>query len=336
MKKPENIESLLIDYAEGHLKPEDLATVKAWLEQHPEDLELVMEWDELKLNAADSSTAASFDHLYVDEELENELFLEIEGELKPEAQERLLKDIEASAPLKREHKLFQLTRLDYERDRLNYPAKEALRKRPLVPLFRTSWIQYAAAATFVGLLLWFNTGEDIQPQYALRKSGDFPSSIQLNEEQTEIPNLPSITSQEKLLANARFESGSKEILPHQEQKFDPKKEELRTLRARDKRIDFYSEGKVLALVDQQFEENENQKAKLVQRESKTLRFNNLLSYARHLVIKQLSPGLEDKSNSEVLAGNLERISDGKISLTLDEGKLLAIQTPLVDWKRRAQ
>jgi len=225
VKRPENIEALLVDYIEGTLNSDDFLLVEAWLKEHPEDAEVLGDWDSLSLMKDEKEIEGSTATIPENFDWNGLMLKELEGENSKEDKELLLSSMQSNSSLKKEFKLFELTKLKADHS-VQYPKKsELLKSTPIFQLKPQSWSRVAAAAVFVGVIgsyMIFNQDDLEDSRRYLARS---ESSTVVVAPKIQMSSLASLTEKKA------SESVEPEVFPEKEIKPLPFTIEPRTQRA---------------------------------------------------------------------------------------------------------
>jgi len=323
MKRPSNIEELLVDYADGNLSAEDLLIVEQWLKEHPEDLNLVMEWDKYSLDEL-SNEKHNIKRLNVDEDVEDLMLLELEGRLSSEQEDQLNELCEASIPLSVERQIYQLTKLDPTRDHMVFSDKESLKKSQVITFNRRRAFYYlSAAASLIAIFFSLNILFDVDSQYRPRTASEFPKGVEV-----EVEDLPMI----ELSVSSK---NSTQIA--QSTSF---KEERTSLPAKSKTVYIVRlKPRSITSVNYKFEQSpslamRSEKANRTSPvEYKSNDYSGVMAFIQDKVLEKLPIEIKNKKLDHIIEDELPKYTQGKYSLSLDEGKLIAFRTPIVEFSR---
>jgi hypothetical protein len=328
MKRPENIEALLVDYAEGNLSSEDLLLVEAWLTEHPEDAELVEEWNEIRLPAEEVHKGILAPVIPEMEEWDDIFIQEIEGLIDSKDQVKIDEAVEQHPALQRERKLYALTQLDSEEVHA-FPFKEDLiQETPVISL--RSWMPYAAAASMVAVvasLFFFNQEETGTLQYAERTS-------ELNRVRTEQPTSVPLPFKESTAAKSSAESktfGEAQVAqPVQSPIEEPERELFAFQNIQAKGLTYVAPVRSNASdpIDRSFPEY------IAYVEAKPSENQNVLTRFREQI------GLGGEGTETPSADDLKQFAENqaeknkKFRLDFEDGKLVAMGLPKLYWEKR--
>jgi hypothetical protein len=150
-----NYEIFIIDYFDGKLDAAEVTALKLFLGQNPD---LQEEFESLETIRIDDSEPLAFEEkkklkryiISSGDEISEENYLkysveDMDGRLDESLKAELHEFLEKNPSLKRDYKLLQLTRLVPET--IVYPAKDSLKKIPVIPVYRRrAFISSIAAA----------------------------------------------------------------------------------------------------------------------------------------------------------------------------------------------
>ncbi len=157
---------------DGNLSSDDFLLVDAWLKEHPEDAEVLNDWDALSLNF--NFQSAPKVEAEVQEGLDwNALMIGgVEGSLNLEEQNTLHSAVNSNAGLKKELDLYRLTKLEADQT-IVFPRKAELLKT--LSIFSGEVItlrRIAVAAIFIGVvsgyLMLSNSEQQLRGEYLAR------------------------------------------------------------------------------------------------------------------------------------------------------------------------
>lgn len=322
MKRPSNIEELLVDYADGNLSAEDLLIVEQWLKEHPEDLDLVMEWDKYSLDEL-SNEKHNIKRLNVDEDVEDLMLLELEGKLSSEQEAQLNELCEASIPLSVERQIYQLTKLDPERDQMVFSDKESLKKSQVITFNRRRAFYYlSAAASLIAIFFSLNILFDVDAKYQLRTASEYPKGVAIEIEELPIFEVSVSKNSTQFAQNASL------------------KEERTSPPSKSKTV--YIERlkpRSVASINYQFEQSPSLAMRSANAknttpvEHKSNEYSGVMAFIQDKVLERLPIDIKNKKLDHIIEDELPKYTQGKYSLTLDEGKLIAFRTPIVEFSR---
>ncbi len=329
MKWPDNIEELLVDYAEGNLSSDKLLIVEKWLAEHPEDLDLLMNWnDNFGLSEADFEVDADFSSLFVDKELNAEemMILEVEG-LLPEKKKKVLDEAcLISKPLAIEREIFSLSKLDYERDAIVID-KSTLKKKGLIIPFRVnSWAPYVAAASLLIFIL------SILPQepnavYKIRGSAS-PKIVQFEAEALPLFAASEPRQTESMSTSIPLEPIT-QVTTHSKLRSFPRMKHRTAVQ-----IETPAISRTLSYQNFVIKTTPVGANQVKQFVAKSKTYDGVFAFVQDKVLQKLPFDLKGKNIEQILSSEIPKASDGKFALDIQNGRLLAVKTPVIEWKRK--
>lgn len=341
MKKPENIEALLVDYAEGNLSSDKLLLVESWLEEHPEDLETVLNWDSTDYHEEVSAISPDFKSrlkLLNMVGVEALMIKELEGDISKEQLAILEKHCNDSVVLEKERSIYGLTKLVYETDRIVYLNKSKLRKSLILSISSSPIFRSAVAASLIATVFWLGLGSP-EPNYKVR-TAELKAIEPFNPTES-----PLETIKEEVETSEEFVAIAKAPI----KEFRPESNKLKAERPNHsaesstdqlalKKMTIKSTTLKFAPVNRQtlialHSTNNVVQEVLVEKPEISNEYEGLADFLKSKVLERLPFDISNRSSKEILETELARVSGGKYSVDFDNGKLIAINSPAISWKK---
>jgi len=331
----ENYETILVDYLDGKLSPEDKAELMHFLLKNPDIAEEFEGLNDVILNPTpmgfpDKSRLKK--HLYqsmgIDNEIEYLCIAELEGDLTTDEEDRLKKLSESNESVRHIKTFFSNTKLTVPQE-IIYPHKSNIKRLLVIPIRRSTFRIVMGAAASIAIMLGVYAVLDFEKSFeTIAKSQ--PEEIQSNLTSTEnnspeksLSEIDMNNTRKKVIVSPRIDKTFPQNVS-QKTLTSVEKQNFETIQALPAKLNLVAQVSPSKLnLPSHVSTNANKELNYETLQENTQAYGSTKEYTLADIAKK---GLKKAANSLGIEYEVKKNEDGKLKKLSIESSLLAFST----------